>query len=248
MRALTATELLWAWEHAIDQPAACRAITLLAPVCADSSPDQLARLPVGRRDARLMALRELTFGPRLASLSECPRCRETIELEFDVADVRVLPDDDPGDVVAPMTLRHGQNEITFRLPDTLDLTDAAAAGGPAAARLRLLERCVVSAREADGHEMSAGALPEDLAAAVAGAMAEADPQADVQLALVCPQCRHEWTAAFDIAGFLWAELQACAQRLLREVHELASAYGWKETDILSLSAARRHAYLKLLRA
>ena len=79
-------------------------------------------------------------------------------------------------------------------------------------------------------------------------MGDADPQADVQLALACPGCRHEWSAPFDIATFFWSELKARAEMLLREVHELAAAYGWSENEILGLSAARRAAYLEIVRA
>jgi hypothetical protein len=34
--------------------------------------------------------------------------------------------------------------------------------------------------------------------------------------------------------------------LLRDVHTLASAYGWKEDEVLHLTPARRHAYLELV--
>jgi hypothetical protein len=50
---------------------------------------------------------------------------------------------------------------------------------------------------------------------------------------------------FDIGRYLWEELRAQAVRLLHEVHTLARFYGWREADILALSAARRHAYLEL---
>jgi hypothetical protein len=36
--------------------------------------------------------------------------------------------------------------------------------------------------------------------------------------------------------------------VLREVHILASAYGWREDDILAMSPARRRIYLEMLRA
>ena len=61
----------------------------------------------------------------------------------------------------------------------------------------------------------------------------------------CPACRTEFAVDLDIAGFVWAELRARAQRLLREVHVLALAYGWTEDEVLALGERRRAAYLEL---
>ena len=77
-------------------------------------------------------------------------------------------------------------------------------------------------------------------------MAQADPQADVQLALSCPACSHQWQSVFDIVSFFWSEMNAWAYRILREVHILASAYGWREADILAMSPYRRQLYLKMV--
>src|SRR6266566_2643173 len=127
MRALTATEVLGIWERATGQQSPQRAITLLGPVCTES-PDQLAELPIGRRDARLLALREHTFGPQLASLCECPECRQRVELEFDVADVRVDSEAELADTVDAITVRHDGFEVTCRLPNTVDLVAVRDAG------------------------------------------------------------------------------------------------------------------------
>ena len=43
-------------------------------------------------------------------------------------------------------------------------------------------------------------------------MAEADPQADVQLELNCHACAHTWASPFDIVSFFWREIDAWAQR------------------------------------
>jgi hypothetical protein len=51
---------------------------------------------------------------------------------------------------------------------------------------------------------------------------------------------------FDMLAYFWSEIQMGARRLLREIHVLASAYGWRESEILTLSAARRRAYLELV--
>jgi hypothetical protein len=83
-------------------------------------------------------------------------------------------------------------------------------------------------------------------AAVAEAMGRADPQAAAEIALTCPACAHRWTVAFDAGAFLWAEIQAWAQQILRDVHTLAAAYGWNEAEILALPPARRRAYLDLV--
>ncbi len=77
-------------------------------------------------------------------------------------------------------------------------------------------------------------------------MAEADPLADARLALSCPACGRPWEAAFDVVAFLWGELDAWARRTFAEVHALASAYGWREADVLALSPERRRIYLDLV--
>jgi hypothetical protein len=77
-------------------------------------------------------------------------------------------------------------------------------------------------------------------------MLKLDAQANVQLDLHCPACQRGWTAAFDIVAFFWGELDAWAQRLLVEVHKLASAYGWSEADILGMSQVRRNLYLNIV--
>lgn len=91
-------------------------------------------------------------------------------------------------------------------------------------------------------------LPESVITALSQRMAGADPQADVHLALDCPDCGHQWRAAFDIVSFFWSEIGVWAKRVLREVHILASAYGWREDDILAMSPWRRQVYLEMLGA
>jgi len=89
-------------------------------------------------------------------------------------------------------------------------------------------------------------LPPDVLDAVETKMEQHDLQAHVLFELTCPQCAHIWSAVFDIAAFLWEELDAFAARLLREIHTLASSYSWHESDILGLSPYRRQAYLDLI--
>jgi hypothetical protein len=90
------------------------------------------------------------------------------------------------------------------------------------------------------------AVFETLASAMAGAVAAADPQAEIELALTCPACRLQWRTPFDIVNFLWDEIDRWAARILGEVHILASNYGWSERDILALHPGRRQYYLDLV--
>lgn len=250
MGPLSASQLLNIWEYGFAQPAWQRALSLLAAALPDSSPEGLASLPLGRRDAYLLSLRESLFGPHLTSLANCPACGERLELTFDVADILAegLPasNEGPGGgQEAALSLMVDDTRVTFRLPNSLDLAEIAGLRTPQQARLRLLERCLLSAEE-KGTARTAAQLPEKVTAAIAERMAAADPQGDVQIALTCPACAHQWQVAFDILSFLWAEINAWAQRILREIHLLARAYGWREADILALSPARRALYLQMV--
>jgi hypothetical protein len=91
-------------------------------------------------------------------------------------------------------------------------------------------------------------LPEEAQDDLADAICALDPQAQIELALRCPACEHDWLELLDIASFLWTEVGSLARRLLGDVHVLALSYGWREADILAMSAARRRHYLDLVQA
>ena len=71
------------------------------------------------------------------------------------------------------------------------------------------------------------------------AMEELDPLAFLPLSIECARCKHQWLVLLDIGTLLWQEISVSAERLLQDVHTLALAYGWSETEILSMSDARR---------
>lgn len=253
MRALSAFELLSAWERGLSQTPVERALGLLGAACADEPPEELAALSVGERDARLLTLREWTFGRQLTSVARCPGCGEQLEISLSAADLRAGPAGArgaPAAASAPLTLKTGEYEVNFRLPNSLDLS-ALAARAPAAsvaeAAASLLESCLIEARRG-GVAVGAAELPPEVAEAIAVRMAEADPQAEVELALNCPACGEGWQAPFDIESFFWDEIGAWARRVLGEVHVLATSYGWRESDILNMSAWRRQFYLDLIGA
>jgi hypothetical protein len=243
MRALSTAELIAAWEVGVGQCAARRVLTLLEAACDEATtPEQITQLSIGQCDERLLWLREQIFGPRLNALSACPECRETVEFGINAADIRVSP---ISDSIEAIHLEHQDYDVRFRLPNCSDIASLDASADDKINRERLLERCVLNVQH-KGADVSAERLPAEVVSAISERMAQADPQVDVQLALACPQCGHQWNSPLDIMSFFWSELHAWALRLLHEIHLLASAYGWRQTDILSMSATRRHAYLEMI--
>jgi hypothetical protein len=242
MHSLSASELLRLWERGLPQQPIERALTLLGADSPETGLDALSQMSIGARDARLLRLRERTFGPQLKSIAACPQCSERLEFDFTVEEIIAGP--------APLerarlSLSVGHYEVEFRLPDSLDLLAIASGTEINRAERFLLARSFVSAR-LNGVEKSLDDLPAEVREAIVGEMGRVDPQADVQLALSCPQCGHLWQLVFDIVSYFWSELNAWAGRVLREVHALASAYGWREEEILALSAWRRQIYLGMI--
>ena len=244
MRALSAAELLNVWERGLAQSPPERALTLLAAACPETSSESLATLTVGERDARLMTLRKWTFGSQLVCVASCKACGEQLELSLGADD---LFTDEVAGSSECFSLAADEYELWFRLPNSLDLVALANCKHVEAARQRLLERCV-SKIERDGQSIAITDAPASVVEALAKRMGEIDGSGNVQFALNCPQCAHGGEAIFDIESFFWKEINAWATRILREVHQLASAYGWREIDVLNMSAWRRQVYLNLIGA
>ena len=239
MRTPTASEALGVWERGWGQGYAERGLALLGLARSDMPPDALADLSVGQRDGTLLALRETMFGSRIDGCANCPHCGELMEMSFSTSDLHIGAPSDPG-----LTLQVGNCDVTLRLLTSRDLLALKQQEGDDPRRY-LLSRCVLLAT-VDGEPADAAALPPAVVDAVTEALANADPQADVKLSIPCAACGHPWHAPFDILTYLWTELDAWAKRTLREVHVLASAYGWREDDVLALSPARRKLYLDMV--
>jgi hypothetical protein len=237
---LSATAVLDLWQAAERWRPVERALALAAAAGEGPGAEELAALPVGRRDARILALHAALGGEELEATACCPGCGEQAEFTVDVEALLATVRDAP----PPAAVEANGLVVVWRPPDSRDLAAAASAGDATAAERVLLGRCVTSVTGPDG-EQDATRLPAPARAAVARAMAEADPLAEVLADAACPACGVEFVADLDVAGFVWAELRTHARRLLREVDTLARAYGWTEAEVLSLDERRRAAYLEL---
>jgi hypothetical protein len=239
MRELTPQEMMAAWEAGQGHSLAHKALLLLSYANPELTWDTLAALPIGERDSRLLQLREWMFGRELTSLASCPTCREELELTFSVGDLRIAS---PKQEQQPLSVEQGDYRVEFRLLNSADLEQLA---GVDDIRTHLLRRCVEGAWYR-GKKRAFSRLPASVMSAVVQKMGDADPQADVHTALTCPECGYRWEAMFDIVSFFWEEIDSWVLRTLREVHLLASAYCWRESDILALSPWRRQYYLQMV--
>lgn len=232
MKSPPEAQLLALWDAAVEHPTLPRALILAAAGGAQRS--EVAELSIGKRDAYLLALRQACFGSTFACVVDCPECAAELELELTTNDVRAEPAaQDCGSV------RVDDCDIEFRAITSRDLL--AVAGTPDARR-QLIQWCVTSARRGDADVTT---LSDPMLDAISAAMAALDPQADVRVEIDCAMCGHSWVAPFDVAEYLWSELNARAVRILHEVHNLATIYGWSEADVLAVSPTRRRYYLEM---
>lgn len=239
MRSLSAGDLLDIWEQGLMQGPVERALSLLAACCPDTTEETFARRPVGERDRQLLMLRDHVFGPSMEVVARCPACGELLETIIDSSQIRIPAVSTSGAI--PPLERDGFM-VRFRPADS---TDLAAIDGldDAAAKVILLTRCCMEVMKGND-PVSPDQLPDGIQDAVLEGMGAADPLANTTLHLTCPACGNDWQERVDILSFFWDEIGNWAERTLDEVHELARVYGWTESEILALSAARRQMYLE----
>jgi len=239
MPSINSAQLLHIWETTSDrQPHQAALVLLQATVKSEEQP-LLSAWTIGQRDRRLLQLRAQLFGKQMESIARCPHCGESVEMTFTTDDLIMAETDDIDQLVVAID----GYQITHRLPTIADLTTIAATQS---GRRGLLIECVVAAQNEKGETLDNDDLPTALLDQLSARMEEADPQANIEFDLNCPVCAAQWQAPFDIVGFLLQEIDTWARRLMREIHLLAGAYGWTETEILKLSPTRRRSYLEMI--
>lgn len=223
MRALDESLALELLEHGNALAPLDRAV-LLAASFSGMPAAQAAELPLDRRDRLLIDARIAAFGPRIAFFARCTHCGEAHEADFDL---RGLP---PAAIEADVPAQVAGRSLRLRPPTSSAVAAAARMGEPTG----LLAACVSDAPEAAG---------ASFVAEVEAALARAFPLLDVRFELACCACARTFGTRFDIAAWLWGEVEAAARRAIDVVDRLARAYGWSEQAILGLSPVRRALYL-----
>ena len=166
--------------------------------------------------------------PYVDTSVSCPECQELLEVRLDLALLAQTLED------APPT-RLSVHDLVVRAPTTRDLLAALSTSDPVAS---LRHACI---------ESPTGAVPDGLETDVNEAAELLAGGAALTVNVICPQCAHELRADLDVVALLAEQVSEEAHRLLADVAELATAYGWSESAILALPDARRATYLELSR-
>ena len=221
--------LLDAWEVALSEPEALRAPSLLLSLGWLETPDVLASSTIGETDCLLCALRQHLFGSMLDCVVDCPSCGEMLEFTFSTTDIA------PTAATSAERVSLLDGLVECRPPVNSDVTELLGFGSAVDSR-QLLRACLLS----DGAAIE-GLTDQDCDRALEE-LAQADPGSSMEIAIDC-SCGHQWIDEFDIRTYLLAELTDWATRTLRDVHRLASRYGWSESAILRMSPWRKRIYL-----
>jgi hypothetical protein len=205
----------------------------VATVPGGDAPDW-ARWPAAQLGAVALGIRRAWIGDRIVSERRCPRpaCGEKVDVSFTITAYvahrrprrprNVLPDGEDGWYVL------AGGGVRFRLPTVEDLLTAIADEDTA---VTLAARC-----------LDPTALPATVTRTVDRALSSLAPSLDGLVGGACPACGADVTARFDPIAYTLAELRDVFAGIYRETHTLASAYGWREEEILRLPRARRQRY------
>jgi hypothetical protein len=248
MHTLDGEQMLMAWERCRERPADEAALALLTLACPQVD-GQLASLPLAERNSLLLQLRAMTLGRRIEGFAVCPECGAQLEFVLDARELARA-------MHAPAAETVGGG-LTMRPANTRDVLACLCLGNEQQARSLLLARTLgFEERE----EMAGGSESREWLESLSGSSPEVQPEtllerfeqlnasAEIRVQLQCAACQSRPLLDLDVARFLVREMMATARRLMAEIHELARAYGWSERSIATMSAARRSAYLEMLRA
>jgi hypothetical protein len=173
------------------------------------------------------------------SIHVCSECREPFHVPLDLARLPVYPAGG-GNTSADVITTAGR--VRVRVPTGADQIRIAQADDDAAAARLLVALCVAPADGPSRNGTPAQFSAEDLVA-IDAALDELAPNLPWAAEAPCPECGHVNVIPIDVAGWL----TRLADGPTADVHEIATAYGWSEREILALTRTQRLKYLALIR-
>jgi hypothetical protein len=174
-------------------------------------------------------------GAALEGRVKCTHCG--VDNEFTLPADAILASPAPAPD-AQVRIRSGGQALSFRLPRMADIEAASRQAGIGEIRRAVLERCRI--------EGDPGLLTDAAAERLGEKFEASDPAANIVVNIACSGCRASLAASVDLATFVARDLDRMVDELYREIHTIASAYGWDEPTILALPRECRRRYLTMI--
>ncbi len=197
-------------------------------------------LSVASRLKRLLHVLRDTEGISALPLRvHCPatNCRQTLELELALAELDSLHDEAADGEL--LRFPRGEAEpLAFRRPTGDDLRRWRSANLTTSTAPETLFRTLLVSPSAEPEPLEPRSVDACLEA-----FAEFDALVAFEVSTTCPHCAHTSPHPVDLESLALNHLRSAQERLYREIHFLAQAYGWSETEILAVPRRRRLRYL-----
>jgi hypothetical protein len=201
-------------------------------------PGKAGNLAISDRDRLLAMIYMQCFGDRVESAVPCQVCDRSFDLHFSLSglmdslynrqDVRATGPNEQG----VYTMADGRQ---FRLPTSADQRWVLGLD-PQQAINALLDRCIVKGD------------PQVDTETLQAAMDDVGPILDVDVEACCAECGTGQNVRFSMPSYLLRALAYEKRFLTREVHRIATVYGWGLQEILTLSRDDRRTYVRLIEA
>lgn len=189
---------------------------------------------------RLLAICRSSGIERLSLDCRCPGCHEDISLEPELQSFEMQV---PACATVDVEPAAGP-AVSLRLPTGVDQARWSRRGtlDPE----QLLRELLVPGRD-DGEANTPDQWTPAWRQQMEEALEQADPLTALEIGTRCPECNHEFEVAVDLEQALLTRLHREQQRVLAEIHQLASRYHWGEQEVLNLTPPRRAFYLGSIR-
>ncbi len=151
-----------------------------------------------------------------------------------------LPMKEAGAEVASVDTSLGRCRL--RLPTGADQEAITDLGSEEEALRALVGRCLVAVGDEVAPDDAPRALTEDDLKRIDEALEAVAPEVALRAQTECPECK----STNDVWLDPYLSLALHGGGLLQEIHALASAYHWSESEILRLPRSRRQVYLRLV--
>ncbi|MEX2565514.1 MAG: hypothetical protein WD431_06200 [Cyclobacteriaceae bacterium] len=192
-----------------------------------------AQIVTAERDRILALLYISIYGEKIASTILCSACGQKFDLDFSLREL--LNHYQPTVSVSDNGKFQLEPGISFRLPNGEDELGIQGLSGEEAEK-QLFERCLLDGNFDTDNEK------------VQLKMAELAPVLSMEMQAVCPECSHTQQMQFDMQSFFLTKLKQERPLLIREIHHIASRYGWSQHEILNLPRNLRKQYAALIQS